>query len=399
MRLSPNVQKLRPSQTIAVSTLARRLAAEGRDVIDLSAGQPDFDTPEHVSDGGIEGIRQGGTRYTPVAGLPALRGAIAKDHSRFALSDLDPAGVVVSSGAKQSIFNACFTLFGPGDEVLIGAPYWTSYPEIITLARATPVPVAGPAETGFKLNPEVLDATATRNTRGLLFSTPSNPSGAVYTAEELAAVAEWARSRDIWVISDEIYQRIHFAAAGPAAGLLSLPEGAVGPSVVINGASKSFAMTGWRIGFSYSTGELAAKMSAVQSHMTSNAATPSQLAALAAYSQSGKTDAAVAEMVAAFRRRRDLVVARLREGMPSADFVQPDGAFYLFFQIDGAFTPEAPDSVTLCSKLLEETGVALVPGAAFGDDRYARLSFATSDDLLETAFDRMTAFLAPSMVG
>ncbi len=398
MRLSANVEQLRPSQTIAVSTLARRLKDEGRNVIDLSAGQPDFDTPEHIAKGGIDGIKGGGTRYTPVAGLPELRSAIATDYARFSSQPLDPAGVVVSSGAKQSIFNACFTLFGPDDEVLIGAPYWTSYPEIIRLARAEPVPVAGPAESGFKLTPDALEAAASSRTRGLLFSTPSNPSGAVYTEHELAAVARWARDRGVWIISDEIYQRIYYGDGGVAPGVLQLDDADVGPNVVIGGASKSFAMTGWRIGFSYSTPELAAGMSGVQSHMTSNAATPSQLAALAAYRKPEQTDAAVAEMLAAFRRRRDLVVRRMANGLPGWRYVEPEGAFYLFFRIDDAFSEETPDSVSLCSRLLEETGVAIVPGAAFGDDRFARLSFAASDELIEEAFDRLVGFLAPAPV-
>ena len=393
MQPGPNVRQLRPSQTIAVSTLARRLRAQGRDIIDLSAGQPDFDTPEHISEAGVRGIRDGGTRYTPVAGLPELRDAIARDQSRLSTRPLTPDQIVVSAGAKQAIFNACFTLFGPGDDVLIGAPYWTSYPEIIGLARATPVPVAGPEAAGFKLDPDVLDAARTERTRGLLFSTPSNPSGAVYAADELRAVAEWARDRDIWLISDEIYQRIHFGP-GAAPGILTLPPDSLGNHVFIGGASKSFAMTGWRIGFSATSAELAHQMTGLQSHISSNPATPSQLAALAAYGQPEETDASVARMVDAFARRRDLVVRRLEDGLPGTSYVQPDGAFYLFFRIDGAFTEAEPDSVALCSRLLEETGVALVPGSAFGDDRYARLSFAASDDELERAFDRMVEFMA-----
>jgi len=393
MKKSENIARMRPSATIAVSTLAKHLAREGRDIVDLSAGQPDFDTPTHISEGGIEGIRKGGTRYTPSAGMPELREAIAVYHWRDAAQPLDPAGVVVSNGAKQSIFNACFSLFGPGDEVLVGAPYWTSYPEIIGLARATPVPVAGPQANGFKLDVASLEAARTEHTRGLLFSSPSNPSGAVSSKAELTAIAEWAKANDIWIISDEIYQRIHYGE-GSAPGLLMLDPGSLGSYVVINGASKSYAMTGWRIGFSYSNAELANAMNGLQSHITSNAATPSQLAALAAYTQAEATDRAVAEMLAAFRRRRDTTVRLFNELLPSVQYVEPEGAFYLFFRIDGAAGDDARGSAELCTKLLEAEGVAIVPGVAFGDDRYARISFATSDDVLEDGVERIARWMA-----
>lgn len=392
MKTSPNIQQMKPSATIAVSTLARKLSREGRDIVDLSAGQPDFDTPDHISQGGIDGIRGGGTRYTPTPGTLELRTAIAEYHNRESAAPLDPAGIVVSNGAKQSLFNACFCLFGPGDEVLIGAPYWTSYPEMIGLSRATPVPVAGPAESDFKLTPEVLSAAKTDKTRGLLFSTPSNPSGAVYSTEELSAIVGWARERGVWLIADEIYQRIHYGE-GLAPGLLQLPHDELGPCVVVNGASKSFAMTGWRIGYSYSDTELAAKMNGFQSHTTSNAAAPSQLAALAAYAEVDKTDAAVADMVAAFRRRRDLAVSLFRGLLPEVGYVEPDGAFYLYFRLDGAFGPAVEGSSAVCTSMLEEEGVAIVPGIAFGDDRYARMSFATADDILEDGIRRIARWM------
>jgi len=393
MHLSSNIERMRPSATIAVSTLAKRLTAEGRDIIDLSAGQPDFDTPSWIAEGGIQGIREGGTRYTPTPGLPELRKAIAAYHQEDASTELSWKGVVVSTGAKQSIFNACFCLFGPGDEVLVGAPYWTSYPEIITLARAEPVAVAGPESAGFKLDPDTLEAATTDKTRGLLFSTPSNPSGAVYTREELAAVTSWARDRGIWVISDEIYQRIHYGP-GIAAGLFSIPADQRGPCVVINGASKSYAMTGWRIGFAYSEPELARSMTALQSHVTSNAATPSQLAALAAYSDPERTNAAVRGMVEAFARRRDLTVDLFGELLPDVGFVRPDGAFYLYFRVDSAFNGELTCAGDVCTAILEEEGAAIVPGEAFGNDRYARMSFATSDELLEDGIRRIARWMA-----
>lgn len=388
MERSPNIAQLKPSATIAVSSLAKRLRAEGRDVIDLSVGEPDFDTPGWIADAAIQGIREGRTRYTPVAGIPELRKAIARHLSGRAGRDIDWSGVVVSGGAKQALFNTCFALFGPGDEVLVGTPYWTSYPEIVSLARATPVSVAGAEARGFRLTPDDLEAARTEHTRGLIFSSPSNPTGVVYSAEELAAVTEWARERGIWVLADEIYRRIHFGA-GEAPSLLDLPPSALGPHVLIDGASKSFAMTGWRIGFSLSTPECAKLLSALQSHTTSNAATPSQMAALAAYTDEGRTAQDVADMRAAFERRRDLLLRLFDERLPDFSYLRPEGAFYLFVRVDGAFGEHCATATEFCSWVLAETGVAMVPGEAFGEPRFVRLSYATSDHLLEEAVDRI----------
>jgi aspartate/methionine/tyrosine aminotransferase len=392
MEFSPNIASLKPSATLAVSSLAKRLKAEGRDIVDLSTGEPDFDTPAWISDAAIQGIRDGRTRYTPTPGLPELRAAIARFLSTEA-HEIDPAGVVVSSGAKQSLFNACFSLFGPGDEVIVATPYWTSYPEMIGLARATSVFAAGSEDDGFRLTPDDLERVATPRTRGLLFSSPCNPTGVVYSSTELKAVAEWARDRGVWLISDEIYRHIYFGEGGEAPSILELPTTSLGPHVLIDGASKSFAMTGWRIGFSVSTREVAAQMAAVQSHTTSNAATPSQMAALAAYSDLGRTREAVATMREAFRRRRNLVMRLFDEKLPALPYLRPDGAFYLFFRVDSAFSEERNSAAAVCSWLLEEAGVAVVPGEAFGEPRYARMSIATSDALLEDAVDRMAALL------
>ncbi|MDT8341364.1 MAG: pyridoxal phosphate-dependent aminotransferase [Longimicrobiales bacterium] len=392
MARSPNIARLRPSATIAVSSLAKRLAAQGRDILNLSAGEPDFDTPAFIAEAAVHGIRQGMTRYTPAAGLPELRRAIADSLTTRAGRDVPWQGVVVTSGAKQALFNACFSLFGPADEVLVATPYWTSYPEMVSLARATPVPVRGPEERGFKLTPEVLEEAWNPSVRGLIFSSPGNPTGTVYEPDELRAVAEWARDRNVWLLADEIYRAIHFGEREPA-GLLELPAASLGPHVLIDGASKSFAMTGWRIGFSLSGPELAEDFTALQSHMTSNAATPSQVAALAAYTRTEERTAAVEEMRLAFHRRRDLVTRRFDERLPSLPYLRPEGAFYLFFRVDAHFAPGRETAAELCSWILEEAGVALVPGEAFGEPRYARLSFATSDQVLEEAVERLARCL------
>ncbi len=397
MPFSANVEKIKPSATMAVSALAKKLRAEGRDIIDLSAGEPDFDTPTFISDAAIEGIRKGKTRYTPPAGMPELKKAIARSLSERAGRELDPEGVVVTSGAKQALFNACFCLFGPGDEVLIGAPYWTSYPEIVTLARATPVPVMGSEERDFRLTPADLERAWTPNTKGLIYSSPSNPTGSVYPSDELKAVIEWARDRDVWVIADEIYRCINFAddKGTPATGILELPAGSLGKKfVLVDGASKAFAMTGWRLGFSYCDTVTAKELGAVQSHVSSNASTPTQVGVLAAFTDTARTDKAVKEMVVAFRRRRDLVTRLFDELLPDFAYVKPMGAFYLFFRVDSAFTDEIPSSTKFCSWMLEETGVALVPGSAFGDDRWVRMSYAAADAVLEDGIRRLAGALA-----
>ena len=392
MTFSENIARLQPSATMAVSTLAKRLRAEGRDIIDLSAGEPDFDTPSWLVDAAVSGVRGGETRYTPAAGKPELRKAIARSLSARLGENVDWNGVIVTAGAKQALFNACFSLFGPGDEVLIAAPYWTSYPEMVTLARAEPVFVRGPQDTSFLLRPEDLEAARTDRTRGLILCSPSNPTGAVYGLDQLAAVARWAKDSGVRLINDEIYRFIHYAGDGPAPGLLELSAADRGPFVLIDGVSKAFAMTGWRIGFSYSDTETARKIGALQSHTTSNPATPSQLAALEAFENPERSLAAIEEMGQAYRRRRDLVTSLIREHLPEFSYIEPEGAFYLFFRVDDALG-DGEGSSEFCTRILEETGVALVPGVAFGDERYVRMSFATSDSLLTEAFHRMAAAL------
>ena len=393
MIYSENIAKLQPSATIAVSTLAKKLRAEGRDIVNLSAGEPDFRTPGGIAEAGIAGIRQGRTRYTGSAGLPELRAAAAEYMTAGTAYPADPARVVVSAGAKQSLFNACFCLFGPGDEVLIASPYWTSYPEMVTLARAEPVPVAGSQSRGFNLTPDDLEAVATPRTRGLILSTPSNPTGAVYSRAELGAIAAWAGERGVTLISDEIYQEIHYGEGGRAPGALDLEPDTVGHLVVANGMSKAFAMTGWRVGFSYTTRDLAAKMSALQSHVSLNAATPSQVAALEGLTRGEEGARDLARMNAAFRRRRNLVTRLFDELLPGCFYVRPEGAFYLYFRVDHLFNGEVTCAGDLCTHILEEAGVAIVPGEAFGDPRFARMSTASSDEDIEEGVRRMARVL------
>jgi aspartate aminotransferase len=394
MRYSANIERLKPSATIAVSTLAKKLAEEGRDILNLSAGEPDFDTPVFIADAAVKGIRGGQTRYTPPPGIPALRKAIAAHLTTRAGRPVDWTGVIVTSGAKQSLFNATFCLFGPGDEVLVASPFWTSYPDLVNIARAEPVIVSGKEDDDFKLTPADLDRALTPKTRGLIINSPSNPSGAVYSLPELVAIAEWCKKHGVWLISDEIYRNIYHEGNGKAApGVLDIPEASLGDFVLVDGASKSYAMTGWRVGYSWCVPEVAKKFADLQSQITSNTSTPSQVAALEAYANVKAAETSIAEMASAFSRRRDLVVARTKELLPGVRFVYPRGAFYLYFRVDHLFGGDVTGATAWCSKLLQAEGVALVPGGAFGDDRYVRMSFAASDATLEEAFRRIARFV------
>ncbi|HEX6924925.1 MAG TPA: pyridoxal phosphate-dependent aminotransferase [Longimicrobiaceae bacterium] len=388
-QFSSNIAALQPSATIAVSSRVKQLIAEGRDVLNLCAGEPDFNTPSIIAEAGVKAIREGQTRYTPAPGIPVLRAAIARDIERFAASGarFDPRGVVVSAGVKQALFNVLFSLFGPGDSVLIPKPYWTSYPELVQLARAEPVIVDGDPENDYKVDPARLEAAAGPSTRAILLNSPCNPTGATYTLEELRAIAEWARERDVWIISDEIYRRIYFKGA-IAPGIFDLPAELTEKAILLDGTSKAFAMTGWRIGFSYTSPEVAEKLSALQSQTTSNASTPAQYAALAAYEAGAEVDQAVEQMRAAFQSRRDLVLDLFATRLPGVSVLEPDGAFY--FWVSGErFARPGEGSVQFCERLLNEYGVGVVPGIAFGDDRYFRMSFAYSEDTLRDAVNRL----------
>jgi aspartate aminotransferase len=383
MRISDNVRELRPSTTLGIAALCRQLRASGRSVLDLSAGEPDFRTPEFAAQAGIAAIQQGFTQYTPVPGTNALREAIAAYLERTTSQQTDAAGVVVSAGAKQALFNTCFVLFGPGDDVLVPTPYWTSYPEIIRLARARPVFVQGDEQNGLKIDVDALDAAQTPATRGLILNSPNNPTGAIYTRPEVDAILLWAAERGLWVISDEIYGRLCFHTAR-ATSVLDADPSLLERTVLIDGVSKTFAMTGWRLGFSYCSPELANRISSLQSHVTSGASSPAQAAALAAYRKEPRVDEAVRAMVRVFHRRCIKAMEALSTLAPQAYFIPPDGAFYLFFRVNEYFTPERNGSDAFCTELLAQAGVALVPGSAFGDDRYVRLSFAAPEaEILE----------------
>lgn len=372
-RPSANIAAMRESATIAVSQQARALKAAGREIIDLGAGEPDFDTPQPIRDAAKAALDRGATRYTAVEGIPPLREAIAgAANAAWRGSDrVAPGDVVVSTGSKQSLFNACMVLFGPGDEVLVPTPSWTSYFEMVGLARATAVEVHGDPARGFKVDPERLSRHATPRTRGVMLNSPTNPTGAVYSREELRAILDLAASRGWWVISDEIYVRI--AYDGTAAGALDVAERRDN-LVVVNGVAKAYAMTGWRIGWTISPAPVAKAMTALQSHTTSNATTVAQHAALAALTLGDPVERAVRAMVDEFRARRDaaLPILRAAEGLT---VLPPEGAFYLYVRAPGAGSvPDAGSA--FATLLLEEEGVAVVPGLAFRTPDWFRISYA-----------------------
>ncbi len=388
---SENLQYLRASETVSISQEAQRRKTAGEDVIDLSAGEPDFNTPRLIGDAGIEAIKQGKTGYPANVGILELRAAVARHLSL--LSGGRPVNadhIVVSTGAKQSLFNTCFSLFGPGDRVLIPTPAWVSYPQIVRLARAEPVLVRGALEWSLKVDVDTLQAAADGRTCGLLLCSPMNPTGAVYSHAELKSILEWAAEREIWVIADEIYRRIHYGS-GPAPSVLDLPDELLSRVVVIYGASKAYAMTGWRIGVALAPQAVAKAIGALQSHVTSGASHPAQWAAVTAFADEC-VEADVARMVGEFRQRRDLIVSFFRRVLPGVEFVEPLGAFYFFFRVDSFFGGEIGGAVRFCESLMAEEGVAIVPGEAFGDKRWVRLSFAASEKNISQALERIARF-------
>jgi aspartate aminotransferase len=377
---SPNVASMKESATIAVSQRAQALRAAGRSIIDLGAGEPDFDTPKFILDATKAALDAGATRYTAVDGILPLRQAIATAATRRRAgrgeAPVTAGEVVVTTGSKQALHNATFVLFGPGDDVLLPVPSWVSYFEMIGLARARAVGVPGDPKHGLKVTPALLRAHATPQTRGLMLNSPTNPTGAVYDAAELEAILEVAADHGWWVISDEIYGRISYnGAEAPSVLDVAVSRDQL---VVVNGVAKAYAMTGFRIGWSVASRSVSQAMTALQSHTTSNASTPAQHAALAALTRTAEADAAVKAMVAEFRARRDAAVAILR-AIPDVDLVEPQGAFYLYFKAPGG------DGTQFANRLLEHEGIAVVPGAAFGTPEWVRVSYAAARADVESA--------------
>lgn len=378
---SANIGDLEESATIAVSARARALRAAGRPVIDLGAGEPDFPTPAFIRDAAKRALDAGATRYTQVEGILPLREVIAsRANERLGAERVLPADVVVSTGSKQSLFNSCFALFGPGDDVLVPTPAWTSYYQILTLARSRAVPVRGAREHSLKVPAQAFADAATPTTRAIMLNSPTNPTGAVYEKAELLDILDLAASRGWWVISDEIYREITYESPAPSL-LDAVREHGYERVVVVDGVAKAYAMTGWRIGWSIAPSALARSICALQSHTTSNASTVAQHAALAALANRERSADAIATMVGEFRRRRDAGAALLRAAC--VDVIEPRGAFYLFFRVP-THAGDVESGTRFARELLDTRDVAIVPGAAFRTPEWARISYAAPmEDVIE----------------
>ncbi len=391
--LNQAVRRIRPSATLAVTARAAELKAAGRDVIALGAGEPDFDTPDHIKEAAIAAIRRGETKYTKVDGTPALKEAVIAKFRRENGLDYGPEEVIVSSGGKQVIFNALAASVDPGDEVIIPAPYWVSYPEIVAFAGGVPRIVETAIADGFKLSPAALEAAITPKTKWLIFNSPSNPTGAAYTADEMRALGEvLARHPQVHVLSDEIYEHLtydDFAFTSFAAANPDLFDRVL----TVNGVSKAYAMTGWRIGYAGGPKPLVRAMAKIQGQSTSNPCSIAQAAARAALTG---PQAFLADWRRTFAERRDLVVERL-SAIPGITCRRPEGAFYVFPELAGLIGRKTPagrtleDDLAIAQWLLEEAEVAVVPGTAFGASPYMRISYATATALLEEACRRIAA--------
>ncbi len=391
--ISQRVRSLAPSATLAMSQKSAELKAQGADMVNLSVGEPDFNTPEHIKDAAKKAIDENFSRYTPVAGYLSLRQAVSRKLLNENGVEFAPEQIVVSNGAKQALCNVILATIDPGDEVILPIPAWVSYMEMVKLAGGTTVPVPAAIEQNFKITPDQLRAAITPKTRMLLLCSPSNPTGSVYSKAELQALVDvLAKHPDIIVLADEIYEHINYT--GTFTSMASFPEIA-GRTVIINGVSKAYAMTGWRIGYCAAPLWLAKAVNKLQGQYTSNASSIAQKAAEAAYD--GPQEC-VAEMCAAFRRRRDLVV-ELASAIPGWAVNVPDGAFYLFPEVSGCFGKKCGDKVIadandLAMYLLESAHVATVSGDAFAMPGYLRLSYATSDDNIRKAFARISEAIA-----
>lgn len=392
--LSKIVQGMEPSATLAMSAKAKELKAKGETVVDLSVGEPDFNTPKHICEAAVAAMNAGHTRYTVASGIPALKEAICADYlARFGL-EYKPSQIVVSNGAKHSLHNAFFCTLNPGDEAILPAPYWVSYAELIKLSGAVPVIVPTREEDDFKLTPEAFRAAITPKTRMLLLCSPSNPTGSCYTRAELEALADIAIENDLFVVSDEIYERLVYDGA-PFASFPTLREGLADRTIVINGVSKTYAMTGWRVGWTLAPENVSKKMASLQSQETSNPCSVSQYAALAAVTGD---QSCVDAMRAEFEKRRDYVAGRIAE-IPGMTCGKMGGAFYAFFNVQKFLGREyngvkVETSQDWCMALLEQKKVATVMGSAFGAEGYARASFAASMADLKEAFDRIADFVS-----
>jgi len=394
MKLGPLTKVLRPSPTLAVTMKAKALQKEGRDIIGFGAGEPDFDTPDNIKAAAIRAIQEGFTKYTPVGGIDELKDAVIEKLRKDNGLVYTRPQIVVSTGAKHTLFNMAQVLFGQGDEVIIPAPYWVSYPDIVLLADATPVMVdAGEAE-GFKLTPAKLKKAITARTKALILNSPSNPTGAAYTLDELKALAEVLKGTEIIVVSDDIYEKVVYDDFR-FSNMANVSEEMKEKTIVVNGLSKSHAMTGWRMGYAAGPNNVIAAMTEIQSQSTSNATSIVQKASIEALLGD---QSFIPKMVAEFKRRRDTIVKALND-IPGITCTTPSGAFYVFPRVSALYGKKYQGKTISTSNdfsefLLEAANVAVVPGGAFGNDDYIRLSYATSMELIVEGMKRIAGAVA-----
>lgn len=389
MQIAERLNKIHPSMTLSINNRAHELRDKGVPIIGLAAGEPDFPTPSFIKEAAKKAIDENFTKYTATAGIPELRKAAGDYFARYYNTPVKPESIIIGVGGKQCLYTFIQTTINPGDEVLIPSPYWVSYPDMVFLSEGVPVSVPAGADTDFKVRPEMLNNKTTAKTRMLILNSPSNPTGAVYTEKELAAIMRWAIERNIYVLCDEIYDQLVFKPAVMASAITwfaNYPE-LVG---VVNGLSKSYAMTGWRVGFMAAHPELIKKMSAVQGHCLSNVCSIAQKAALAALTA---PDDSVVEMRGAFEKRRNLAMDIISQ-WPKTYCPRPDGAFYIFVDMHKYYNDTIKNSIDLCGWILEKAHVAVVPGAAFGDDNCIRIAYAIDDASLERALRQIGELLA-----
>lgn len=393
MDLSRKVQKIEPSVTLAITAKAKEMKENGIDAISFGAGEPDFNTPENIINAAIKAMQDGNTKYTSVNGILPLREAICKKFKDDNNLEYKPSQIVVSTGAKQSLANAFLAILNPDDEVIVPNPYWVSYPELIRLADGKPVFVEGDEAYSYKFNKENLEKAVTEKTKAIILNSPNNPTGTIYTKEELIEIAEFAKKYDLIIVSDEMYEKLIYDGKKHIS-IASISSDAYERTIVINGLSKSYAMTGWRLGYCGATEKLAKLMTNVQSHMTSNVCSITQYAAIEALN--GPQDK-VNEMILEFEKRRNYMEKTLEE-INGLSIIKPEGAFYIMINIDKCLGKEIDgeiikDSMDFSAKLLEHEKVAVIPGKAFGLDNYVRVSYATSMELIEKGLERINKFI------
>lgn len=393
MELSRKAQRIEASVTLAITAKAKEMKEKGIDVISFGAGEPDFNTPENIINAAIKAMQEGNTKYTNVNGILPLREAICKKFKEDNGLIYKPSQIVVSTGAKQSLANVFLAILNPGDEVIVPNPYWVSYPELIRLADGKAVFVESDETSSYKFTKENLEKAVTEKTKAIILNTPNNPTGTIYNKEELIEIAEFAKKYDLIIVSDEMYEKLIYDGESHVS-IASVSHDAYERTIVINGLSKSYAMTGWRLGYCGATEKIAKLMTNIQSHMTSNVCSITQYAAVEALN--GAQDK-VKEMIFEFERRRNYMAKTLEE-MNNLSIIKPQGAFYIMINIDECLGKEINgekinDSMDFSAKLLENEKVAVIPGKAFGLDNYVRVSYATSMELIEKGLERINKFV------